>query len=65
MLDAVTKIGVTKIILALSEMQTDLCQYVKGYQSRHPTVHLIPSVERVPLVRLRLRRIIFAGIPSS
>jgi mannose-1-phosphate guanylyltransferase len=49
MLDALTLVGVTKIILALSEIQSDLQLYIAEYQSRHPTVTIIPSVETVPM----------------
>jgi mannose-1-phosphate guanylyltransferase len=49
MLDALTQAGVTKIVLALSEIQSDLQIYIQQYQSRHPTVTIIPSVETVAL----------------
>jgi mannose-1-phosphate guanylyltransferase len=48
-LDGLTRTGVTKIVLALSEFQSDLQRYTQEYQEHHPTVTIIPSVETVPL----------------
>lgn len=49
MLDALVQVGCVKIVLALSEMQNDLSEYVNEYQSRHPNVKIIPSIETSPL----------------
>lgn len=49
MLDALVKVGVKKIILALSEMQNDLREYIDQYQSKNSDVQIIPSIETEPL----------------
>jgi mannose-1-phosphate guanylyltransferase len=49
MLDALTQVGVVKIVLALSEFQSDLQLYVQQYQTRNPAVKIIPSIESTPL----------------
>jgi mannose-1-phosphate guanylyltransferase len=49
MLDALVDVGVTKIVLALSEIQSDLRLYIDEYGKRKPNVTIYPSVETVPL----------------
>jgi mannose-1-phosphate guanylyltransferase len=49
LLDALTSVGVVKIVLALSELQPDLRRYISEYQTAHPGVAIVPSVEPVPL----------------
>lgn len=45
MLDKLVQVGCKKIILALSELQKDLADYIKQYSNNHPGIEVIPSVE--------------------
>ena len=49
MLDQLCAVGCKKIILALSELQNDLKQFIEEYGHRHPNTKIIPSVETIAM----------------